>query len=81
MANYDSVDVFSLWLKTVNNESEVYSLLGIFSSDENARAAVEDAKKISSYSGVGEFKVFKYELDYIDWCDGFISSAKALGLE
>ncbi|TWB63374.1 hypothetical protein [Nitrospirillum viridazoti] len=81
MANSNNIDVFSLWLKTVNNESEVYSLLGIFSSDENARAAMEDAKKMNSYSEVGEFEIFKYKLDYIDWCDGFISSAKALGLE
>jgi hypothetical protein len=81
MANSDSVDVFSLWVETINNEIEVYSLLGIFSSDENARAAMEDIKKENSYSEGSELKVYRYTLDDIDWSDGFISSAKALGLE
>ncbi|MEA1650659.1 hypothetical protein UAJ10_16755 [Nitrospirillum sp. BR 11164] len=81
MATSESVDVFSLWVETINNDIEVYSLLGIFSSDENAHAAMEVLKKENSYSENSELKVFRYTLDHIDWSDGFISSAKALGLE
>jgi hypothetical protein len=64
--------VFLAWHTRVDSESEDSKLLGVYSSEEAARAAVARLRDKPGFRSYPDgFEVSEYEVDRDTWTEGF----------
>ncbi len=67
--------VYLLWFvkEMPEGEEDVELLIGVYSSDAEARAAIERLKDKRGFADFQEgFQICSYELNHDHWTDGFI---------
>ena len=71
----NSTHVFLLWHTHLMDDGEEDSkLLGVYSSDSNARARLETARLLPGFSDAQEgFLIEPYELDHDEWQEGYVT--------
>lgn len=62
----------SVWLLWHVDDDDDAKLIGVFLTRKDARAAKERVKGKPGFSTEGNFETVKYELNRVNWPDGFI---------
>ena len=59
----------------ISNDNESAKLLGIFSTEENAKKAINKYKKLPGFKDFpDDFIIDKYQINETEWNSGFITS-------
>jgi hypothetical protein len=63
---------------TLEDEEEDVKLIGVYSSRENAQAAIERLSQVPGFSdALGGFHIDEYQLDKDQWVEGYSTLATA----
>ncbi|MGL5818301.1 MAG: AbrB/MazE/SpoVT family DNA-binding domain-containing protein [Phycicoccus sp.] len=73
-ANSGRRTVHVLWHERDEDDAETTKLLGVFSTSDASRAAIEDARRLPGFRNHPDsFMVDTYVIDEAQWTDGFVS--------
>ena len=66
--------VYLLWHGHDGNGYDEAILLGVYSSEEQAKDRLEKAKRLPGFSDTpNDFLIDRYEVDHDEWTEGYVS--------